>query len=96
LFLGEYRAMLQNFTGHIVKESCGVPEDVPLLLLSHLIPIAAELRASSLAPAAGFPDLLTVMIGLGEHFTAVHFFWTNITGTLPIEQRLKFTHRYRG
>jgi hypothetical protein len=67
--------MLQNFTGHIVKESSGVPEDVPLLLLSHLIPIAAELRASSLAPAAGFPDLLTVMIGLGEHFTAVDFFF---------------------
>lgn len=58
--------MLQSFTAHIVKESCGVPEEVPLLILSHLIPIATELRASSLAPAAGFPDLLGVMIGLGN------------------------------
>jgi len=60
--------MLQSFTGHIVSESCGVPEDVPLLLLSHLIPIAGELRASSLPPSAAFPDLLTVMVGLGEQF----------------------------
>ena len=64
--------MLQNFTGHIVKETSGVPADVPLLLLSHLIPIATELRASSVGPSAGFPDLLGVMIGLGEYLGTYH------------------------
>jgi hypothetical protein len=59
--------MLQNFTGHIVSEWCGVPEEVPLLILSHLIPITTELRASSVGPAAGFSDLLSVMIGLGKN-----------------------------
>ena len=58
--------MLQNFTGHIVKETSGVPEEVPLLILSYLIPIATELRANSVGSAAGFPDLLGVMIGLGN------------------------------
>ena len=51
-------------TGHIVRESSGVPEQVPLSILAMLVPLATELLSPTVGSAVGFPDLMAVMAGL--------------------------------
>ena len=62
--LTENRSLLQSLTGHIVTETSGVPEQVPLSILSMLVPLASDLLSPSVGNAVGFPDLMAVMSGL--------------------------------
>ena len=62
--LHENRTLLQSLTGHIVRESSGVPEQVPLSILTMLVPLATELLSPTIGSAVGFPDLMAVMAGL--------------------------------
>ena len=62
--LQENRALLQSLTTAIVASHSGVPEAVPLSVLSLLVPLATELLSPLASPTVGFPDLMAVMGGL--------------------------------
>ena len=62
--LQENRALLQSLTTAIVASHSGVPEAVPLSVLSLLVPLATELLSPLSSPTVGFPDLMAVMGGL--------------------------------
>ena len=64
--LTENRSLLQSLTGHIVRESSRVAEQVPLTILELLVPLAKELLAPSVASSLAFPDLMAVMSGLAS------------------------------
>ena len=56
--LQENRALLQSLTTAIVASHSGVPEAVPLSVLSLLVPLATELLSPLSSPTVGFPDLM--------------------------------------
>ena len=62
--LHENRTLLQSLTAHIVRETSGVPEQVPLSILGMLVPLATELLSPTIGSAVGFPDPMAVMTGL--------------------------------
>ena len=60
--LQENRLLLQSLTTSIVGPGSGVPESVPLSILSLLTPLASELLSPLPSlPTVGFPDLVMVM-----------------------------------
>ena len=64
--LTENRSLLQSLTGHIVHQTSGVVEQVPLTILELLLPLAKDLLAPSVASSLAFPDLMAVMSGLAS------------------------------
>ena len=62
--LTENRSLLQSLTGHIVRESSGVVDQVPLTILELVIPLARHLLSPSLTTSLAFPDLMAVMSGI--------------------------------
>ena len=53
-------------TYFFVQSDSGVDEDVPLTILSLLIPLASDILSSPSGPAVGFPDLMAVLTGLAS------------------------------
>ena len=49
--LHENRTFLQSLTGHIVRETSGVTDQVPLSILGMLVPLATELLSPTIVLA---------------------------------------------
>ena len=63
--LMENKSLLQSLTSHIITDTSGVPEQVPLSILSMLVPLASDLLSPTVGTNfVGFPDLRSVMSGL--------------------------------